>query len=83
MNELDRAAIAWLTESDNDDTRALRAHVMEMLAMRDAEIERLRKAIKEVCKRTEFSDGEVDMDLCECMDCCTCCVDLRRALEAK
>ena len=42
MNELDRAAIAWLTESDNDDTRALRAHIMEMLATRDAEIERLK-----------------------------------------
>ena len=49
----------------------------------EAEVKRLRDAIKAVCSRTEFSDGEVDMDLCECMDCCVCCVDLRRALEAK
>ena len=53
----------------------------EDVAALEAEVKRLRDAIKAVCSRTEFSDGEVDMDLCECMDCCSCCVDLRAALK--
>lgn len=65
-DELDREFIKLIL--DKDDKLA-------------EEIERLRAAMQKVCSRTELPDGEVDYDLCPCMDCCSCCVDLRAALN--
>lgn len=42
MSELDEVALDWLKNSDNPDTKALRAHVMEMLNVLEARNKRLR-----------------------------------------
>ena len=61
-SELDDAALDWLRKSDDQNTRALRAYVLEMFDKAQAENKRLRSLARDILDAWRSGENPKDYD---------------------